>query len=343
MEHEQQPPAFSRRELFRQLIKPPLAEPAIPAPDVIPDTQDVDLTPYREAMARFWRQSYQMSLPSCESLLQEQIQPLEALFSQLSASHPQAPQVCGLLSQAYQLAAILTSHGNDLRQRVLYCKQAVQWAEAADDPTLLAAALAKLGLTWDHLHDPAQARAIYQRALASGPISPLVETNLLLKQAALFAQEGNERESMALLAQGRRLFPAQPQDDPAFLYADGGVASFYLWESMLHLTLGASDQQKLGAISHLYHARTVLTALGQVNVPDTPQRIRVETFTQLARTAILLDDLDGWEQSLLQGIRGARQLNSARRYAEAIACYRQAREHWPTEDRVLLLSAWFLA
>lgn len=344
-EQEPQAPTFSRREMligrFKQQERIAQAREQTEHAPVFPEE---DLAAYIAAMAQYWRQSKQEHLPGVEQLHAQHIQPLEQRATNLATTHPQRAPIAHLLSQSYQLLGILLFHRNDVRQRVRFCQQAVAWAQEAHDPHLLVAALLKLGVSFYYADLPQQAEDIYQSALApSEKVSPLLQSSLWMKWAATSAQMGQEREALACLEKAYRIFPAHPEQDLAFLYADCGSSSLALWDGLTHLALAENPTGLLRDLSHVQHACEAFhPSVQQPEGPWISQRNHLETVNHQALAATLLGDLEMTEHYLTQGIVGARSLNSARRFAEALKGYRQARIHWPEERRIRRLAGLFI-
>jgi hypothetical protein len=170
--------------------------------------------------------------------------------------------------------------------------------------------------------------------------SYLTQSNFYIKQAATYAQCGKTREARNSLEHAYTVFPTHPEEDPAFLYADFGPSSFFLWEGLTLLELArhglAQPKEAWDAFAQVEGAHPKLPLV------ETTERGRIEIINHQAGTAVVMGDLDCFCTYLTKGIEGAKQLGSAMRHKEATYFYWQARKQWPHETRVKELAELFI-
>jgi tetratricopeptide (TPR) repeat protein len=147
-----------------------------------------------------------------------------------------------------------------------------------------------------------------------------------------YAQCGQEQEAVRCLRLAQAVFPEIPENDPSFLFADGGQFTLTLWEGLTRLDL---DQP-----------REAWNALAQIErLPSTiivPERMRLEITNHRAEAAVALGNLELFCDYIEAGVIGAKNLGSERRYNEAFGVYKLAKRLWRNEPRVKELQDLFV-
>jgi len=131
-----------------------------------------------------------------------------------------------------------------------------------------------------------------------------------------------------------QLYPAQPEEDPSYLYAEFTPASLRLEQGLAHIALG----ERYPVHRHPQQASQIFAQMEHSGSATVPDRIRLEITNHRATAAVLLNELDAFETSVRLGIAGVARLGSKQRQHEMrIACQR-AIERWPHERRIHALT-----
>jgi DNA-binding SARP family transcriptional activator/tetratricopeptide (TPR) repeat protein len=253
--------------------------------------------------------------------------PLLTNLAQESSKHQRL--AASLATQGYRLKGILALHRNDAIARDAAFQQAVLYAQIAQNPGLLAAALISLAY---HQLDPAEAERLYQQALTyQQAISPLQRSRLYAELAVACAQQDRLEEASRYLAQAQQDYPTAPEDDPSFLYAEFSPASLLMEQGRVHLALaqhrpeGTASQQAWETFAGVEaHPTTLIVS----------ERIRYEIVNYQAETALALRDRDLCCTYVERGAQGALLLGSVKRRKEVVAVRNRALKLWPHDGRV---------
>ncbi len=155
---------------------------------------------------------------------------------------------------------------------------------------------------------------------------------LYVRMSNVHAQCGQEQEAIRCLRLAQEVFPETPENDPSFLFADGGQFTLTLWEGLTRLDL---DQP-----------REAWNALAQIErLPPTiivPERMRLEIINHRAAAAVVLGDQERFCAYIEAGVTGAKNLGSERRYNEAFEVYKLAKRLWHNEPRIKELQDLFV-
>jgi DNA-binding SARP family transcriptional activator len=238
-----------------------------------------------------------------------------------------------LAAQARLLASLIGLHQNDLLKRELHCKHAVTLSQVTQDKNLQVATLMWLAVTYYYSKHPTKALQTYQEALPDiNAATPLIQGCLYVRMSNAYAQCGQEQEAVRCLRLAQAVFPEIPENDPSFLFADGGQFTLTLWEGLTRLDL---DQP-----------REAWNALAQIErLPSTiivPERMRLEITNHRAEAAVALGNLELFCDYIEAGVIGAKNLGSERRYNEAFGVYKLAKRLWRNEPRVKELQDLFV-
>ena len=253
--------------------------------------------------------------------------PLLASLAQESSKYQST--VASLATQGYRLKGILALHRNDTKARDAYFQQAVYYAEIAQNPGLLVAALISLAY---HQPDPEEAEQLYQKALTyKQAISPLQRSRLYAELSVACAQQNREGEAMQFLSLAGQDYPAHPENDPSFLYAEFSPSSMILEKGRVHLAL--TEHQPNGQ-----YPQQAWETFADIETDPSKlvisERIRYEIVNYQAETALALRDRDLCCDYVERGALGAVVLGSVKRRKEVIATRSKALKLWPHEGRV---------
>ena len=190
-----------------------------------------------------------------------------------------------------------------------------------------------LAVTYYDSKHPRKALQIYQEALPDiGTASPLVQGCTYVRMSNAYAQCGQEQEAVRCLRLAQEVFPEIPENDPGFLFADGGRFTLTLWEGLTRLDLD-QPQEAWDAFAQIEQLPPTIIV---------PERMRLEIINHRAEAAIALGDQERFCAYIEAGITGAKNLGSERRYNEAFEVYKLAKQLWRNEPRVKELQDLFV-
>ncbi len=171
-------------------------------------------------------------LYTVDQMLSTYLLQLEGIAKRRSAYQEDAAR---LASQAHRICGIVALHRSQLRMREHHCKQAFQYAKAASDIGGQASALVSLASTYFYCTEPVRAAVVYERALRLEPsLSPLQRSRIHAELSVVYGQLGREGDALRSSELADRLYPAQPEYDPSYLYAEFTRASLALTGTSAH-------------------------------------------------------------------------------------------------------------
>ena len=248
-----------------------------------------------------------------------------------------------LASQGCLLLSLVSLHHFHIAGRLSYCQQAVEHARKSGNPSLLVRTLVHLG---DAFHTngqlPEMLLAYQEAALSLDKVSPRLQSHALAESAHAYALNGRFEETLECLGKARTTFTGETDDAASFLLADTGLFSLILYEGTAYLDLGkryeeADDREK----AHKSYIQAE-QALAQIDaLPATisvPERVRLEIINLRTLAAVKVRNLDNFQQFVIQGLEGAKALQSEKRRQEVITNWKAARQAWPKESKVLELA-----
>ncbi|HEU5375734.1 MAG TPA: hypothetical protein VFV38_09865, partial [Ktedonobacteraceae bacterium] len=251
------------------------------------------------------------------------------------------PVAASLVLQCNLLLGLVALHQQpspqNYRQRLLYCKQATEYIEHVPDPTLRILSLTHLGSAESDLeHIPAMLAAHEEAVHLSNHefVSPMLRRKVFVRLAWAYARAGQVQSAMRYHGELRTSLPTVTEHVPVYLQDSG---SFFegLTEAQMFEQLGRQTK------TSTYYQRA-WTAIEEVERPSStllvPERFRLEAINQKALVAVRLGDLEQFMDLSLQGIQGAKALQSEKRRQEIIANWKEARKVWPREPHILELA-----
>jgi tetratricopeptide (TPR) repeat protein len=263
------------------------------------------------------------------------------------AQQPSANQrtAAYLAAQGYLLLGLVSLHQlstpKNFQQRFFYCRQAVEYAQAAGDPSLMVASLLHLGGAASDLGQLSDTLGFHQQALREvNAISPFLQSKLYAETAYSYARNGQIPEALSNIGKARDLFPGEGvKDVPSYLSTDYGFFALTLFEGQTLLDLGKHEDASFRGQMHYAQAQTALARIEQFS-PKLffPERFCAEIVNHQALTAIKMGNLEQFRVYLIDGARRAKVLHSAKRQQEVLANWREARKVWPREPLVTELA-----
>jgi len=254
---------------------------------------------------------------------------LESLVRQPS---PHQRQLAGVAAEGYMLSGLVTVLQGHHDRAEWCCRQAVEYATLAHDPNLTVAALKHLAAKYLSAQYPLLTLRTYQQAVPYlDHVSPLLRGRTHLGLALAYARVGNQPDAEQQLDLAHASFPAEPEGDPAFIYADARRASLNHYGGLIHLALN----RPLQAWETFAAAAPVEPSNG------VPERTVIQIVNCQAEAALALRDLDMATAHLEAARSAGRELGSPKRLRDTAKLYGQLRAGWPSDPRVKRLESLF--
>jgi tetratricopeptide (TPR) repeat protein len=320
----------SRRQALLTLGALPLAMTgARPSPGASQAmTDDMFLARCAASLTACWHLLKGSDLGAVEQLLASYLVPLEAIAYQDS---PRREAAAVLAAQAHRVCGIIALHRDQLRVREDHCRRALHFAEVASDADSHASALISLASTYFYAADPGAAAAVYEQTFRhGGALPPLQQARVHAELAVVYGQLGREQDALRAAGRAEELYPDRPESDPSYLYAEFTPASLTLEQGLAYVALaeqfpGRGYQDRAAEIfSHAAGAG--------------PARIRFEIINHQAGVAVLVGDLDAFDQHMTRGMAGVALLSSRQRLREMHLTWQKAAARWPGERRLQAIS-----
>src|SRR5579884_3887187 len=199
-----------------------------------------------------------------------------------------------LAVQASIMQGILAMHQLNFTKREAHCREAVRYATISQDNILHAAALMYLGYTYSHCYFPPQplkAIPIFHAALHTlGKQPSLLRSDILMGLAEAYAQCKEEQKALRCIGLTQKHFPAYPELDPSFIYADCGLNTLYQWQGKAYLQL----------VEHFpdagYKQEAANSLMKSIGVDSISARSANETVIYQADAARVLGELERSEE-----------------------------------------------
>ncbi len=334
LDREEQEP-FSHRDALRRLALLPIVMLGLSALGAVLTASAHDILVQCSAgIVACWQLRRGKDLAFASAVVRHYIPTLKALTQSAPARERKA--AADVLAQCLLLKSTLARHVDGSYKAVIYAQQAAIYSESAENPILQALALRTQAAAhyyanhWDQaLQAAEQAQAILEAS--RGPIPPIVRSHVYAGLATYQASNGQKQEALRSLGKAHRTFFAQPPDKTVPTWIDHNQANLILNDGMTHFHLGLQKE--------------AIDSFGQI--PLTPLRselICVESFINQVMAEVNRPDaerdmewcIDRW----IQGIEGAKLLQSEQRFTEAVNIYTAMCAAWPGEQRIKELRAY---
>ncbi|MGH2508909.1 MAG: hypothetical protein ACRDHZ_16110 [Ktedonobacteraceae bacterium] len=266
---------------------------------------------------------------------------LPALSTLAQQSSPYQQTAAGLAAQSNLMLGLVAHHQQpspqNFKQRVLYCKQAVEHAEFVIDPTLHILSLTHLASTEGDLGQFPAMLAHHEKAVNLSNhelVSPMLRRKAFIELAGSYARAGQVQQALQYSGEIKTSLPSVSDQAPIYLQ-DSGLFWEGLTEAQMFGDLGKLEGGKGSykrAWKTMEQAKSLLPSL------VVPERFRVEGVNQKALLALRLGYLDQFRDLFLQGMQGAKALQSEKRRQEVVANWKEARKVWPRDPRVMELA-----
>ena len=179
--------------------------------------------------------------------------------------------------------------------------------------------------------------AAYEEAalLSNHELVPLtLRRAVFIALAKTYAQAGQVQQALQSYGKVKTELPPDAEKVPLYLQ-DSGFFYEGLKETMMFGWLGKQTGKPLyyqRAWEAIEQTEELLPTL------PVPERYRTESINQKALLALRLGKLDQFVDLSLQGIQGAKALQSEKRRQEVVANWKEARKVWPHEAKIVELA-----
>ncbi len=324
--------ALSRRQVLITLAALPTA--LILGPGLLSDAAIEEFLPQCAAsVTACWHLMKGKGFLAAGEVLSRFVPSLTALALRSSRYQMSA---ASLATQASIIQGILAMHQLNFAQREMHCKEAVRYATLSQNKRLQAVSLMYLGYTYSHCYYPRQPQKaipiLNQAIQALDDKTSILYSDILMGLSEAYAQCIEEQEALYYSGLAHEHFPAYPENDPSFIYADCGLNTLYQWTGKMYLQLAEHFPD------NGYQQRAAGNLLQSIGATSISDRSANETVIYQADSARLLGELDIYAKSLRQATQMAVQIGSRRRYHDALLVYGRTPEAWKNEQQIKLLA-----
>ena len=321
MQRKQQNGAITRRQALSFLASLPVAYlgfSQMSSQTTLPAEEALSL--YVSSVPACWRLFFEGELPRIEELLPTYLSHLTPLAQQSSSYQKCA---ASLLSQTHQLASLLVLEREDFGTSLFHCKQAVLYAELAEDANVrVGAAVRQANMLYYRKRD-AQIVQTYQEVLPFiEKSSPLMRGRAYSGLSAALSSIGLEQEALRYMGLAHDTFPDHPEDDPGFLFTHTTHYILYLNDTLTHLNFQQAQ-----------YAWDAITKAAEY-VPDTLSPRRIELLNHQTLASVALGDLEQSCMYFESATTSGKKLGSDLYLTGASEIYQNMLAKWPHERRV---------
>ncbi len=278
-----------------------------------------------------WELYHDGGIAEVERMLPVYRAKLSALARNLAT--PYYKQAASFASQVYQLSSQVAKGQESFGQALEYCKDALTYAQLAEDPNLQMATLIRKADIFFFRNQPVYALKTYEEALPLlKNVTPLLQGRVYAGLAETHARRGAKQEALRFMGLAHEHYPAHPEQDPAFAYTRHSHHSLYVYAGGLtHLHLG-NPKKALESFTHV--EKNVLKPKAMVTQ-------RVELAYRKATTFVALGDLPQSCLNLEQTALSSKEMGLRLYFNQAFDLYQHLPEKWYSETAVKGLEAHF--
>lgn len=253
-----------------------------------------------------------------------------------SSAHRQA--AAHLTTQALLRKALLSMHFEGPKPAINYAKQAVDYAQAANDVPLHLASLTRLSWVYscDNQLDLALEKALQARFLMEStevPISPLLRSRTYTRVSEYQALMGNRDMALMALNNAHKSFATSYIDDHNPVYVDFSEDILILNEAKTHSFSGHPEQ----ALDSFKQIINFENSLLDAKMVISSGRVHNEILNYITLASLQLPKKDKELSAMLwkAGLKEARKLRSDLRLNEVLTAYKTMLDIWPHERDIL--------
>ncbi len=250
------------------------------------------------------------------------------------APGPEQRAAASLMSQVYQLVALLDLQRGDFVLAQTNGTQALVYSQLSKDWNVYVAAQIRMASIFSARKRIGSALNAYNDALYcintnTDRISPTLHCWIFAGLAEIQATMGREAEALQLLKLAMAVFPPKPEEDACIAYAQCDRSLLYLYQGLVFLRLG--------------QPRLAWEAFSQVDEmkPAPPERMRAEFLKYRAYTSLVLGNMTQSCVYLEAAARAAQAINSELAFSEIYTLFEDMLAIWGQELRVKGLAMLF--
>ena len=250
------------------------------------------------------------------------------------APGPEQKTAASLMSQVYQLLALLDLQRGDFVAAQTNGTQALVYSQLSKDWNVYVAAQIRMASIFAARKRIGPALNAYNDALYcvntnTDLISPTLHSWIFAGLAEIQATMGREAEALQLLKLAMAVFPSRPEEDACIAYAQCDRSLLYLYQGLVFLRLGQS--------------RLAWEAFSQVDEmkPAPPERMRAEFLRYRAYTSLVLGNMTQSCVYLEAAARAVQAINSDLGTSQIYSLYEDMLAIWGQEPRVRGLAMLF--
>jgi DNA-binding SARP family transcriptional activator/tetratricopeptide (TPR) repeat protein len=314
---------LSRRGILSLIVGMPLALHGFAtisrqsAPSLVPE----EVIPlYAAGIPACWRLYYEGGQIQLEQVLPYYLSHLTLLTENPSKLQKTA---AGLLSQTYQLMALLSQGHEPFEEAIEYCQQAAFYGHYAEDTNLQVMAYIRLQDTyWEHRAFDKCFLTLKQAELFAEKASPLLRGRIFARLANAYSYRSELTSAQHYIDVAQQVFPQHPEMDAGFLYSH--TTHFVLYANEV------STRIKMGQPQRAWDA--IVNAEKYVLGPTNPRKMDVTQYQ--IQVAIALGDLEQCSALFEKLIHLVKLLGHELDKRNTYTLYHALCDRWPHEERV---------
>jgi len=234
------------------------------------------------------------------------------------------------MTQAKIIQSIIAGHQARYSQGEMYRKEAIKWSQLSGNPTIMAAALMYLGMTYVY-YSPRKPQQGIDKLIEAlhvlGNRPSILVSVIYITLANAYSQQAKEQETLSSLALAKENYPKHPQHDLSFLLADCSIQSLRDREGSALNKLAS----RLGNKEYYAKADTVLT---ESLTADRVPRGRIDAIRNKANAALGLGNLDLYVAHAEESILLAVSTESKWSYTKAQGIHEHIPQQWRHEQAI---------
>lgn len=247
---------------------------------------------------------------------------------------PEQKTAASLMSQVYQLIALLDLQRGDFVTAQANGTQALVYSQLGNDWNVYVAAQIRMAVIFSARKRIGLALSAYNDALHrintnNDRISPILHSWIFAGLAEIQATMGRETEALQFLQLAIAVFPEKPETDACIAYTQCDRSMLYLYQGLVFLRLG---QPRL--------AWDAFSLVDEMK-PGPPERIRADFLRYRAYTSLVLGNMIQSCIYLEASVHAAHTINSALAFSEVYSLYEHILAVWGQEPRVKALAMLF--
>jgi transcriptional regulator with XRE-family HTH domain len=325
---------ITRRDALKRLARLPIGYCGLTliAPNLTRPTEEILATCASGIIACWHMRKGGHDLVFADSAVAKYIPTLKALVSQEIPA--QRKEAASLLVQCFLLRSAFAWSLSTMNEALSFAKQAEAYGKLADDPVLQIVALRKQTAAycyanqWKLALETAQ-KAEYLLLTSRSPIPKYVESYVYAGLGTYQAYHGQKQEALRSLGKAQATFFAGDADEDVPIWSDHHIGNVFINDGQAHTHLGMY-KEALDSYMQIHEAFKVDSTI--------VLECDVEAFINQAMTEVSRDDpgrdMERCIAYWLNGIEGAKSIQSKQRFGEAVQAYQAMRAAWPGEARI---------